>query len=283
MTAASATIGAVSTATRRSRSAASARRLALTLYATGFFIFLYAPIGLLLVLSVNDSEVVGLPFKGVTLRWYEYVANTPELMHALVNSITLGAAAAAIATAMALLMAIAFRHDFPLKGLLMKIVLLPILIPGIVGSAIFLVFFGYLGVPFGLWTTALMVHITWTLPFAFLTIFPRLHGFDRSLEEAAMDLGATPIRVFRRILLPIVRPGIIATFLFAFTLSFDEFIRTFLVIGTQRTIPVHLWTLIIDQMAPFLPAVGVVIMAVSVGVSLIGFALTAGAKSASGS
>ena len=273
-----ATFDASLVATRPARSAAAARKLALSLYAVGFFVFLYAPIALLLVLSVNDSEVVGLPFKGVTLRWYEYVANTPELMHALLNSIALGAVAAAIATAMALLMAIAFRHDFPLKGLLMKIVLLPILIPGIVGSAIFLVFFGYLGVPFGLWTTALMVHITWTLPFAFLTIFPRLHGFDRTLEDAAMDLGATPIMVFRRILLPIVRPGIIATFLFAFTLSFDEFIRTFLVIGTQRTIPVHLWTLIIDQMAPFLPAVGVVIMAVSVGVSLIGFALTSGIK-----
>ncbi len=250
------------------------RRLALYAYAGAFFVFLYAPIMLLVVLSVNDSEVIGLPFRGVTGRWYEYVLTTPELRDALLNSFALGFASAAIATALALMMAMGFRRDFPLKGLLMKIVLLPILIPGIVGSAVFLVFFGYLGVPFGLWTTALMVHVTWALPFAFLTIFPRLHGFDRGLEEAAMDLGAPPMMVFRRILLPIVRPGIVATFLFAFTLSFDEFIRTFLVIGTQRTIPVHLWTLIIDQMAPFLPAVGVVIMVVSVGVSLAGFALT---------
>lgn len=254
--------------------AATLRKAALWAYACLFFLFLYAPIGLLLLLSVNDSEVIGLPFKGTTLRWYEYVLTTPELIRALVNSFALGFASAGIATALALMMAMGFRRDFPLKGLLMKVVLLPILIPGIVGSAVFLVFFGYLEIPFGLWTTALMVHITWALPFAFLTIFPRLHGFDRGLEEAAMDLGATPLVVFRRILLPIVRPGIVATFLFAFTLSFDEFIRTFLVIGTQRTIPVHLWTLIIDQMAPFLPAVGVVIMAISVGVSLIGFALT---------
>ncbi|MGO4406235.1 ABC transporter permease [Bosea sp. RAF48] len=250
------------------------RKSMLYAYAALFFLFLYAPIGLLLVLSVNDSEVIGLPFKGTTLRWYQYVLTTPELMRALANSFALGFVSAGIATAIALMMAMGFRREFPLKGLLMKIVLLPILIPGIVGSAVFLVFFGYLEIPFGLWTTALMVHITWALPFAFLTIFPRLHGFDRGLEEAAMDLGATPIVVFRRILLPIVRPGIVATFLFAFTLSFDEFVRTFLVIGTQRTIPVHLWTLIVDQMAPFLPAVGVVIMAVSVSVSLVGFALT---------
>jgi spermidine/putrescine transport system permease protein len=255
------------------RLGAVARKMALPLYAGLFFLFLYAPIGLLLLLSVNDSEVIGLPFKGTTLRWYTYVLTTPELLRALLNSFALGIVSAAIATALALMMAMGFRHSFPLKGLLMKIVLLPILIPGIVGSAVYLIFFGYLEIPFGLWTTALMVHITWTLPFAFLTIFPRLHGFDRGLEEAAMDLGATPFVVFRRVLLPIVMPGVVATLLFAFTLSFDEFIRTFLVIGTQRTIPVHLWTLIIDQMAPFLPAVGVVIMGVSVGVSLLGFAL----------
>jgi ABC-type spermidine/putrescine transport system permease subunit II len=256
------------------RNGTTIRRAALVVYAGLFFLFLYAPIGLLMVLSVNDSEVIGLPFKGTTLRWYEYVLTTPALLHALLNSFALGFVAAGIATALAVMMAMGFRRDFPMKGLLMKIVLLPILIPGIVGSAVFLVFFGYLEIPFGLWTTALMVHITWTLPFAFLTIFPRLHGFDRGLEEAAMDLGATPVVAFRRIMLPIIRPGIIATFLFAFTLSFDEFIRTFMVIGSERTIPVHLWTLIIDQMAPFLPAVGMVIMAVSVTVSLVGFAIT---------
>lgn len=254
------------------------RKVALPVYAGLFFLFIYAPIGLLVTLSLNDSEVVGLPIRGATMRWYEYVLTSPELLRALLNSFTLGFVSAAVSTSLAFLMGMGFRRDFRLKGILMKVVLLPILIPGIVGSAVFLVFFGYLGVPFGLWTTALMVHITWTLPFAFLILFPRLHGFDRALEEAAMDLGATPFVVFRRILLPIVRPGVLATLLFAFTMSFDEFIRTFLVIGTQRTIPIHLWTLIIDQMAPFLPAVGVVIMVVSVGVSLIGFMLTGRGK-----
>ena len=91
-------------------------------------------------------------------------------------------------------------------------------------------------IPFGLWTTALPVHITWVLPFAFLTLFPRMHCLDRSLEEAAADLGAKPMTVLFRIVLPIIKPGVVATTMFAFTLSFDEFIRTLFVIGNQRTI-----------------------------------------------
>jgi ABC-type spermidine/putrescine transport system permease subunit II len=253
----------------------SIRQKALWLYAGAFYFFLYAPILSLFVLSFNDSQLLGLPLKGFTLRWYEEVIRSPELMRALWNSFAIGIASSAIATAIALLMAIAFRREFPLKSLLMKVILLPILIPGIVSGVIFLAFFGYLEVPFGLWTTALIVHVTWVLPFAFLTLYPRLHGLDRSFEEAAMDLGAPPLVVFRRVLLPMIQPAIVATMLFGFTLSFDEFIRTFLVIRSERTIPVHLWTLLVGEMAPYLPAVGVVVMVVSIIASALGFAASA--------
>src|SRR5581483_4384443 len=164
-------------------------------YAMLVYLFLYGPVGLLVLLSVNNSEVIGLPFRGFSWRWYETVANTPELVHAIVNSFAVGAASALAATVIALLMAMGFRSDLPLRNVIVKMLLLPILIPGIVGGAVFLVFFGVVGVPLGLWTTVIVTHITWVLPFAFLTLFPRLHNFDRSLEEAAMDLGARPIIV----------------------------------------------------------------------------------------
>ncbi len=255
------------------RSRRSPALLALFCYALAFLCFLYAPIGLLLALSFNDSETIGLPFKGLTTRWYGEVLASSEFLLSLANSFLVGLASSVIATALGLTLAMGFRSEFALKSVIMKVVLLPIIIPGIVGSVLFLTFFGLAGIPFGLWTTVLLVHVTWVLPFAFLTLYPRLHGFDRSIEEAAMDLGATPFVVFRRVLLPIVRPSLIATVLFGFTLSFDEFIRTFLVIGANRTVPVHLWTLISGQMAPFLPAVGVVIMAVSITASVIGLVL----------
>lgn len=263
--------------------AAFIRQKALWLYAAVFYFFLYGPIFALLVLSFNDSIMIGLPLRGFTLKWYDFVLHSPELMRALLNSFLLGFVSSAIATALALLMAMGFRREFPLKSLLMKIILLPILIPGIVSGVIFLTFFGFAQIPFGLWTTALIVHVTWVLPFAFLTIYPRLHGFDSSLEEAAMDLGARPWMVFQRVVFPIIRPGVVATLMFGFTLSFDEFIRTFLVIKSQRTIPVHLWTLLVGEMAPFLPAVGVVIMVVSICVSALGFVASAQARRTSAS
>jgi ABC-type spermidine/putrescine transport system permease subunit II len=259
------------------------RRIALIVYAGAFYAFLYVPILLLVVLSFNDSQTVGLPLKQFTFRWYAEVFNSRDMLMAIGNSVMLGIVSAIVATTMALMMALGFRHDFPGKGMLMKIILMPMLIPGIVGGVIYLIFFGYAEIPFGLWTTALPVHITWVLPFAFMTLFPRMHGLDRSLEEAAADLGARPITVFMRIVLPIIKPGVVATTMFAFTLSFDEFIRTLFSIGNQRTIPVHLWSLLSDQMAPFLPAVGVIIMLISMMVSLIGFALSSRRSPSAGS
>ena len=251
------------------------RRIMLGTYAGFFYCFLYLPILLLVLLSFNDSQTIGLPFQGVTLRWYQEVLGSADMMRSILNSVLLGIASASVGTLLALLLALGFRQEFPLKAVLMKIILLPILIPGIVGGVIYLVFFGYGEVRFGVWTSVLPVHITWVLPFAFLTLFPRVHGLDRNLEEAAADLGARPFTVFSRVVLPIIKPGIVATAMFAFTLSFDEFIRTLFVIGNNRTVPVHLWTLLSDQMAPFLPAVGVVITAISMGVSFLGFAASA--------
>jgi ABC-type spermidine/putrescine transport system permease subunit II len=231
------------------------RGIFLCVYALLFYAFLYSPIILLLVLSFNDSQTIGLPFRGATLRWYEDVFSSKEMLWSIGNSVCLGLSSAIIATLLALLLALGFREEFPFKN--------------------DLIFFGYSEVPFGVWTTTLPVHVTWVMPFAFLTLFPRLHGLDRSLEEAAADLGATPFVTFRRVTFPLIKPGVVATAMFAFTLSFDEFIRTLFVIGNQRTVPVHLWTLLSDQMAPFLPAVGVVITVISMLVSLIGFAASA--------
>jgi spermidine/putrescine transport system permease protein len=262
------------------RSGERLRRAALALYAGLFYCFLYLPILLLVVLSFNDSQNIGLPFQGATLRWYAEIFGSSQMLWSIGNSILLGIASASIATVLALMLALGFRQDFPLKSLLMNMILLPVLIPGIVGGVIYLMFFGYAGIRFGVWTSTLPVHITWVLPFAFLTMFPRLHGFDRSLEEAAADLGARSFTTFRLIVFPLIKPGIVATAMFAFTLSFDEFIRTLFVIGSERTVPVHLWTLLSDQMAPFLPAVGVVIMAISMLVSSFGLAVSARADRA---
>ena len=246
-------------------------RTALWLYAGGFYTFLYGPLLMITLLSFNDSEIVGFPFYGFTIRWYEVVFASPELLQALGNSVAVGVLAAAIATALALALAMGFRHQFRGKSVILYLILVPIIIPGIIGGIVLLIFFGFSGIRSSLWTTVLVAHVNWVLPFAFLTLFPRLHGFDRALEEAAMDLGARPGEIFRRIVFPIIRPGVIATALFSFSLSFDEFIRTIFVTGYDRTIPVQFWGLIVDELAPQLPAMAVLIIVISIFSSFVGF------------
>jgi len=252
----------------------SSSPILLRLYAGMFYAFLYVPILVLIILSFNDSPAMGFPFLGFTTKWYNQVLEGGELLAAMTNSVMLGVASAFIATALALLASFGLRHRFPLKGLVFPVILIPIVMPGIVSGVLLLVYIGFAGLPYGLWTAVLPAHITWVLPFAFLTLHPQISRFDPVLEEAAMDLGAKPAEVFARVLFPIIRPALIATLLFSFTISFDEFIRTLFVISAERTVPIYLWVLIIDRVAPFLPAMGVVLMAISMIIASAGFVLT---------
>ena len=261
-------------APRRGSSMPGGYMIALWVYAISFYVFLYGPLVMITVLSFNTSEIVGFPMQGYTLRWYGVAFDNPDFLSAFGNSLAVGGATALIATTLALLLAMGFRHAFRAKSLVLNLIFVPIIIPGIIGGIVLLIFFSFLSIPTSLWTTVLVAHVNWALPFAFLTLYPRLHNFDRALEEAAMDLGARPWTIFRRILLPIVKPGLIASALFSFTLSFDEFIRTIFVIGFDRTIPVQFWSMIVDELRPELPAVAVVIIVFSAAVSLIGFAFS---------
>jgi spermidine/putrescine transport system permease protein len=244
--------------------------IALLVYAALLYLFLYGPIAMIGFLSFNRSTIIGFPFRGFTLDWYVKVVHTPQFLAALSHSIGVGLLAGSIATLLALGLTLAFRRDFPLKSLLFNLVILPIVMPGIVGGIVLLMFFAYFNVGFSLWTSVLVAHVNWVLPFAFLTLYPRVHAFDRSLEEAAMDLGARRFEVFRYVILPIIRPALIATFLFSFSLSFDEFIRTLFVTGYERTIPVMFWTMVVDELAPQLPAMAVIIILISTVTSLVG-------------
>ena len=252
----------------------SAWKGAMYVYALLFYAFLYVPIIVLVLLSFNDAQVMGFPLKGFTLRWYGEAFSGGRFMVAIGNSLLIGVASAILGTLLGLSVCMGLRYRLPGRGVLIPLLLLPIITPGIVAGVILFVFFGSAGVRYGLWPAVLVAHVTWVLPFAFLTLYPRLHRFDQSLEEAAMDLGATPFVVFRRVVFPLIRPGVVATFLFAFTLSFDEFIRTLFLVGSQRTMPVQLWILIQEEVAPFLPAVGVVIMVFTASAAALGFVVS---------
>lgn len=257
--------------TARSAALKSHWALARTAYMAIFFAFLYVPVFVLCLLSFNDSPVVGFPLRSFTTDWYRDAVASGVLIDALWNSTRLGVVSAVVGTALALGAVLGLRNYPRFTAVVLPLLVLPIVMPAIVTGVIMLIFFGLAGVKFGLFPTTFVVHVTWVLPFAFLSLYPRLEGFDRSIEEAAMDLGARPFTVFRRVVFPLIRPAVISTLLFAFTLSFDEFVRTFFVIGSQRTVPVHLWILVTEEVAPFLPAVGVIIMVLTLTIAALGF------------
>jgi spermidine/putrescine transport system permease protein len=245
---------------------------ALACYSAIIFLLLYLPIFVVAALAVNDAPVTGFPIKGFTLKLFEVVLSNDTLLHAMANSVALGVASATAATALALMLAIGFREGLKQKTAILYLLLVPVILPGVVAGAALFILFQLLGLPVSLWSSALCAHITCTLPFAFLNISARLHSFDRSLEEAAKDLGANTRQIVTRVILPVIRPAVIAAWLFAFSISFDEFVRTLLLTTYDRTLPVQFWYMVVEALSPEAPAMAVIIIAVSVAASFGAFA-----------
>jgi ABC-type spermidine/putrescine transport system permease subunit II len=237
---------------------------ALRLYAAAVYVFLYTPIAMLIVLSFNDSNSITLPWNRFSLRWYEALADNPSLFVSLQNSLLLGVCTASVATTVGILAALACRRPFRGRVALMRALLLPLVIPGLTIGVALLLMFHAIGLRPGLLTTTLVAHVGFTLPYVFVLMWTRLAGFDRSLEEAAMDLGADEFTVFWQVTFPLIRPGVIGSALFAFTLSFDEFIRTLFTIGRDNTLPIQIWSMLGSMVSPELNAIATLIVLGSV-------------------
>jgi ABC-type spermidine/putrescine transport system permease subunit II len=245
-------------------------RFGFTASAALVFSFLYVPVLTLVTLSFNDSVGISLPWVGFTLRWYREALVNAGAFNAFVNSVRLGVSVGLVSTLIGLLTALAFRRAITGKSLVLASLLIPLLIPGIVLAVAQAVLWNLAGWTMSLWTSTLIGHLIYTSPFAFLTIFPRLHRFDPNIEAAAMDLGASPLVGFLTIVLPQIVPGLVASFLFCFTLSFDEFVRTLFLIGAQNTLPLYLWSVILNNPSPQTSAIAILSMTFSLVVVGIG-------------
>jgi len=242
----------------------------LRIYGAAVYVFLYTPIVMLIVLSFNDSNSITLPWGGFTWRWYRALADNQSVFVSLKNSLTLGLMTAVISTVIGGLAAFAFRSRFRGQVAVMRMLLLPFVIPGLTIGVALLLLFHALGVRPGLLTTTLVAHVGFTLPYVFVLISTRLHRFDESLEEAAMDLGADEITTFWQVTFPLIRPGIVGSALFAFTLSFDEFIRTLFTIGNDNTLPIQIWSTLGSMVSPELNAMATLIVAASFALVIAG-------------
>ncbi|MCP4046416.1 MAG: ABC transporter permease [Gammaproteobacteria bacterium] len=211
-------------------------------YATLYLVFLYLPVLLLPLFSFNDGTIIAFPLQGFTLKWYGQLGQQDTLIKALGNSLIVGGVTAVFSTAMGLFAARAFvRYRFKGKELSEGLVMLPLVIPGIIVASSMLVLFISIGLRPSL-TTIILGHTFVALPFAVSIMKSSFDQFDQSLEEAAFDLGESVIGTFRRVTLPIVLPGIVASLLMTFTVSFDEFVLAFFLSGNEPTLPVYIWS-----------------------------------------
>jgi len=201
-------------------------------YASLIYFFLYAPIFVLIIYSFNNSSYSFL-WQGFTLRWYQNLLHNTELQIVAIHSLIIAILAATFATGIGTVAAVnLYRYKFFGKKLLHSLIFILILSPDIVTGISLLVLFSVMKITLGFWTL-LLSHITFCIPFVTVIVFSRLIGQDKHLLEAAKDLGATDSVIFRRILIPLLWPSIIAGWLISFTLSLDDVIISFFVTGPE--------------------------------------------------
>ena len=204
--------------------------------------FMYVPILLVILYSFNESKISSV-WGGFSLKWYGELFRDREMFQALWNSIVLGVLSSLCAAVIGTLGAYGMsKVKFPLKGAVEYVSTLPIMIPEIILGMVFMAFFALIGLPFGM-TTLVIAHTSFSIPYVFMLVKARLVGMDKSLPEAAQDLGASPVRVFLDVTLPLVFPAILSGMLLAFAMSMDDVIISVFVTGVDtNTLPVKVYT-----------------------------------------
>jgi putative spermidine/putrescine transport system permease protein len=209
---------------------------------------------------------VTFPMVGVSLEWFREIVRKGQMANmppAFARSMSLAALVSLLTVVMSVAGALAFRRQFPGAGILFYIVVASLVMPSLlVGFGIGLGF-QFLGLEPSLFTSALGAQLTWTLPFGLLAMFAVVNRFNRAWEEAATDLGATSFQRLRYVTLPILLPGILGVAISAFTLSYDEYARTTLTVGSHNTLPLEIYALISSATSPTLFAIGTVTTLIS--------------------
>jgi spermidine/putrescine transport system permease protein len=248
------------------RAWAFAKHHVLNVYGVLALGYLMLPIFIVIAFSFNDPVgKFNYTWKGFTLENWAHPTGAPAIGEAMATSLKVAALATLVATILGTLIAMAIvRYGFRGRGLTNLLIFLPMSAPEIVLGASLLTLFLNLGVQLGFWTIVL-AHIMFDISFVVVTVKARLVGFDRHLEEAAMDLYATPGATFRRVTLPLIAPAILAAALLAFALSIDDFVITFFNAGIEQTFPLYVWGAARVGLPPQVNVLGTIIFLVAVG------------------
>jgi spermidine/putrescine transport system permease protein len=237
----------------------------LRIYALAYLLFLYAPILLLPLFAFNDGTIIAFPLKGFTTHWFQEMWSNPTLGTAVRNSMIIAVSSAIFATTFGIFAARAStRFSFPGKGPIIGLIMLPLVLPEIIVSVSLLVVLLGIGVKLTIFTV-ILGHVLICTPYSIAILNTAFGALDRSLEEAAYDLGEGKWSTFRLIILPLVMPGIISSMLISFTISLDEFIIAFFLAGNEPTLPTYIFSqLRFPKQIPMIMALGTCLVLLSV-------------------
>ncbi len=263
------------------------RRL-LTIYGVAFFVFIYAPILLVVIYSFNANTINMMIWSGFTLDWYRqifgletaitdstsYVDSSAQLYAALRTSLIVAVSTSVFSTVCGTALALAVaRYRFRLAGFYRALMLVPMIMPDIVLGIALLIFFVTLSMNLSV-MTIIIGQSTFLISYVFVTVSARLAAFDTSLEEASADLGATPAQTFRKVTLPGIAPGILGGWLLAFIISMDDLVITYFIAGTgNTTLPIHIWGMLRRGIKPEINAIATLMLLFTVVVAGIGLYL----------
>jgi len=232
------------------------------------YLFLYMPIAVIVLMSFYPGIYMTFPLPGYSLRWYAEFLQDELLIRSLLNSVGLGFTAAILSALIGTPCAMGLvRYNFPGKRFLNTFVLTPMIIPQIITGISLLILLNAINLPKG-YAYLVIGHVLLTLPFIVITVSSQLYGFPRELEEAALSLGANELQTFFEITLPLIAPSIFAGMLFAFTVSFQEFVATQAwATPSTYTLPIRIYGRIRDALTPEINVVGVLMVVLSLGVA----------------
>lgn len=220
-------------------------------FAACMILFLMGPVLAVLPLSFNSGAFLTYPMEGFSGRWYEEIGNTSSWLHAIENSLKIGVTATMLATVLGTVAAFGLRgKDLPLIGVIKTLFLLPMVVPAVVLGVGMQIVFSKIGLANSFWGVVI-AHTIVCIPFVLINVLAALNSVDSALEKAASSLGARPIRVFFKVVFPLILPGIVVGAVFAFAISLDEVVITMFVAGPQQwTLALQIFSSLRENISP---------------------------------
>lgn len=256
---------------KRALSGSRLQGISFGVWTAGVFAFLYIPILLLVVFSFNSSRL-NIRWEGFSLQWYEALFSNKVLITAFQNSLVVASFTTVLSTLLGTVGAwMLYRYRFPFQRALGLLIFIPMVMPEVLmGVSLLVLFVQFLNLPLG-FTTLVIAHTTFCFPFVLVGVQARLQGLDPFLEEAAMDLGATPVQAFWRVIVPYLMPAIVSGALMSFTLSLDEYIVSVFTTGSQsQTLPLKVYGMAKVGLNPQLNALSTLFIAATFAFAVAG-------------